>query len=162
MCIRDRPLSRTGYRRSGAASAPPPEREHGNMTQQATKPAPAGDAQIRDKLYINGAWVKPTGAGMIDVINPTTEEVVGRVPEGTAQDIDKAVKAAKAAFETWSQTTVAERVAYLQKITANLQAKQEEIAVTIAREVGMPIPMSRFIQAGVPIVTFSMASVNAG
>ncbi|HEY8766359.1 MAG TPA: aldehyde dehydrogenase family protein [Dehalococcoidia bacterium] len=132
------------------------------MTQQATKPAPAGDAQIRDKFYINGAWVEPTGAGMIDVINPTTEEVVGRVPEGTAEDIDKAVMAAKAAFETWSQTTVEERVAYLQKITANLQAKQEEIAVTIAREVGMPIPLSRFIQAGVPIVTFSMASVNAG
>ncbi len=99
---------------------------------------------------------------MIDVINPTTEEVVGRVPEGTAEDIDKAVVAAKAAFETWSQTTVAERVAYLQKITANLQAKQEEIAVTIAQEVGMPIPLSRFIQAGVPIVTFSMAAVNAG
>jgi len=127
------------------------------MTQQATKPRPAKDAQSRDKLYINGQWVEPAGKGMIDVINPSTEEIVGSIPEGTPEDVDRAVKAAKAAFETWSQTSIDERVKYLQKITQNLQARQEEIATTIAKEVGMPIGMSRFVQAGMPIMSFTMA-----
>ena len=65
----------------------------------------------RDKLYIGGEWVDPAGAGTIDVINPTTEEVIGSVPEGTAEDADRAVLAARAAFDGWSQTSVYERAA---------------------------------------------------
>ena len=53
------------------------------MTQQATRAPEAADLQTRDKLYINGKWIPSTGKGTIDVINPATEEVVGRVPEGT-------------------------------------------------------------------------------
>ena len=75
------------------------------MTQQATKPREAADAITRDKLYINGKWIASTGKGSIDVINPSTEEVVGKIPEGTAADIDAAVKAAKAAFDGWAAQT---------------------------------------------------------
>jgi aldehyde dehydrogenase (NAD+) len=127
------------------------------MTQQATRPKEATDLQNRDKLYINGKWVDSTGKGSIDVINPSTEEVVGRIPEGTAEDIDAAVKAAKAAFETWSQTSVDERVKYLQAITAKLQARSDELATTISKEVGMPLTLSKMIQAGAPIMSFTMA-----
>ena len=53
--------------------------------------AVAAEALVRDKLYIGGEWVEPAGDGTIDVVNPSTEEVVGRVPEGTAEDADRAV-----------------------------------------------------------------------
>jgi betaine-aldehyde dehydrogenase len=113
------------------------------------------DVVTRDKLFINGAWVESTGSKMIDVINPTTEEVIGRIPEGTPEDVDKAVAAAKAAFESWSQTCTDDRAKYIQAIAAKLTERQEEIATTIAQEVGMPVMLSRLIQAGAPIMTFS-------
>ncbi len=56
-----------------------------------------------DKLYIDGEWVRPTGSGTIDVIRPH-RRVIGPIPEGNAEDVDRAVKAAVAAFEVWSQT----------------------------------------------------------
>jgi acyl-CoA reductase-like NAD-dependent aldehyde dehydrogenase len=122
------------------------------MTQQATREATNVDS--RDKLYINGAWVPSTGKGTIDVINPTTEEIIGRIPEGTAEDIDKAVAAARAAFETWSQTPIEERVKFIQAISAQLAARQDAIAETISKEVGMPLMFSKMIQAGAPMMTF--------
>jgi aldehyde dehydrogenase (NAD+) len=126
------------------------------MTQQVARKEAAAVAN-RDKLYINGQWTASTGTGVIDVINPSTEEVIGRIPEGTVEDVDKAVAAARAAFETWSVTGIDERVKYLQAITAELQKRQEDLATTIASEVGMPIMLSRLIQAGAPIMTFSTA-----
>ena len=87
---------------------------------------------------------------MLDVINSTTEAVLGRVPEGTAEDINRAVAAARAAFDSWSATTPAERAGFLQKIAAGLAARQSEIAAIIASEVGMPLPLATMIQAGMP------------
>ncbi|MCH7484884.1 MAG: aldehyde dehydrogenase family protein, partial [Chloroflexi bacterium] len=113
------------------------------------------DVTTRDKLFIGGQWVDSAGSKMIDVVNPATEEVIGRVPEGTPEDVDKAVAAAKAAFETWSQTTKEERATYLQAIAGQLATRQEEIATTISSEVGMPFKLSRMIQAGLPLMTFS-------
>ncbi|MBW3667929.1 MAG: aldehyde dehydrogenase family protein [Actinobacteria bacterium] len=110
--------------------------------------------QDRDKLYIDGAWVASTGAGTIDVVNSTTEEVIGRIPEGTADDVDRAVKAAKAAFRGWAATSVEERGKYLQRITEGLQARMMEIAQTVSTEVGMPVNLSMIIQAGLPTMTF--------
>jgi len=63
------------------------------------------DIQVRDKLYIDGAWVPSSGTATVDVINSATEEVMGRVPEATPDDVDKAVQAAKRALETWSPTS---------------------------------------------------------
>jgi aldehyde dehydrogenase (NAD+) len=113
------------------------------------------EVATKDKLFINGEWIDSTGTGMIDVINPTTEEVIGRIPEGTPEDVDKAVAAARAAFETWGQTTPEERGKYIQAIAAKLQERQEDIATTVSQEVGMPLMLSRMIQAGMPIMSFS-------
>jgi aldehyde dehydrogenase (NAD+) len=106
--------------------------------------------EVHDKLYINGQWVEPAGKGMIDVINSTTEEVMGRIPEGSPEDLDRAVAAAKAAFESWSATTVEERARFLQQISDKLNARRDEIAAIIASEVGMPLPLAKAVQAGLP------------
>src|SRR6266511_2794867 len=106
--------------------------------------------QDRDRLYIDGAWVPSTGSGSIDVTNATTEETMGRVPEGTPEDIDAAVAAARRAFETWSTTPVEERAKYLQRLQEGLTARMQEIADTITGEVGMPLVFSQMIQAGLP------------
>ena len=111
--------------------------------------------QDRDKIYIDGAWVPSAGSGTIEVVNSTTEEVMGRIPEGTAEDVDKAVQAAARAFKTWSETSKEERQKYLQRITEGLQARMPEIANLIAQEVGMPINLSNMIQVGLPLMTFS-------
>ena len=108
------------------------------------------EIKIHDKLFINGQWVKPAGSGNIDVINSTTEEVMGRIPEGTAEDVNAAVAAAKAAFESWSTTSIEERRRYLQLIADRLAAKKDEIAALVAAEVGMPLPLATAVQAGMP------------
>jgi len=108
------------------------------------------DVSVREKLYVNGEWVEPAGKGMLDVINSTTEEVMGRVPEGAAEDINRAVAAARAAFDSWSATPAAERAGFLQKIAGGLVARQNEIAAIIASEVGMPLPLATMVQAGMP------------
>ena len=110
----------------------------------------------RNEFYIGGGWVKPHGKGMIDVRSPSTEEVIGRVPEGTALDVNDAVEAARNAFSDWMLVPAAERGALLQKVSAELKARIHEIAKTIAGEVGMPLKLSNRIQVGSPIAIFAM------
>jgi len=109
---------------------------------------------VRDAFYIGGEWVAAGDRETIDVIDATTEEVVGTVALGTEADVDTAVAAARAGFEAWSQTTVEQRIDALRAITAGLQERAEEIAALVAREVGMPMGLSRMIQAGLPIMSF--------
>jgi aldehyde dehydrogenase (NAD+) len=116
--------------------------------------AVAEQTQVRDKLYIGGEWVDPTGAETIEVVNPTTEQVIGTIPQGTQGDVDKAVAAAREAFETWGQTTPEERAGYLQAISEGLGARMEELAALIAQELGMPLKLSHMIQAGLPVMDF--------
>jgi acyl-CoA reductase-like NAD-dependent aldehyde dehydrogenase len=111
--------------------------------------------QTYDKLYINGAWVTPAGSGTIDVISASTEVVMGRVPEGTPADVDRAVAAARDAFNDWAQTAKDERGKYLQRIGEGLAARMTDIATTIAGEVGMPMRLSQMIQAGLPTAVMS-------
>lgn len=108
------------------------------------------DVIVHDKLYINGKWVEPAGSGLLEVTNSTTEEVMGRIPEGTAEDVDSAVAAAREAFNSWSATTVDERARILKAISEKLAARQGEIAGIIAAEVGMPLPLATAVQAGLP------------
>ncbi|MDB5798599.1 MAG: aldehyde dehydrogenase family protein [Paucimonas sp.] len=108
----------------------------------------------RDKLYINGQWTSPSGRKTIDVINASTEEVMGRIPEGDEKDAAAAVAAARAAFDSWSQTTPAARAGYLQKIKDGLKARSDELAQLIAGEVGMPLKLAGPIQVGSPIANF--------
>ena len=107
------------------------------------------------KLYIDGSWVPSTGSDTIDVENPSTEEVIASIPAGTAEDVDKAVAAAKAAFATWGQTTKDERGKYIQAIAEGLAARSEEIAQVISDEMGMPIMFANMIQAGLPVGNFA-------
>src|SRR5262245_62430144 len=106
------------------------------------------EIKVHDKLYINGQWVTPSGEGMIDVINSTTEEVMGSVPEGSSEDVDDAVAAAKAAFEKWSTTTTEERARYLQLISDRLNMRKDEIAADNASEGGTPPPTAPDRQPG--------------
>ncbi|MFP6580930.1 MAG: aldehyde dehydrogenase family protein [Candidatus Hydrogenedentota bacterium] len=106
---------------------------------------------VKDKHYIGGLWVNPTGSDTIDVISASTEKVIGRVPLGTAEDVDRAVAAAKDAFESWSQSTVEERSAIIASLSAGLAVRMDEIAESIAGEVGMPIKLAKNIQAGLPV-----------
>ncbi len=106
----------------------------------------------RTELYINGAWSAPGTSDYFEIINPATEVMLGRVPKASASDGDRAVAAAVAARETWRSTTAAERRDYLLRIRDGLKQRQEEIAGTISSEVGMPIKLSRRIQAGLPLV----------
>ncbi len=113
------------------------------------------------ELYIGGKWEPQAGSGSIDVLSASTEEVIGTVPEGTAADVDRAVRAARAAFDDgWSQTTVQERADWLRKLSDALKQRAEQIATTISHEVGSPIQMSTNIQAGLPVlVTNSYAQL---
>jgi len=103
-----------------------------------------------DKIYIDGAWVPSEGTTTIPVVNAGTEEVMGSVPNGTSADVDRAVAAARAAFDGWSSTDVEERQKYMVRIQEGLAARTPEIAEVIAGEVGMPITWSGMIQAGLP------------
>jgi acyl-CoA reductase-like NAD-dependent aldehyde dehydrogenase len=112
----------------------------------------------RERFYIGGEWVEPTGTGAIEVINPATEEVIGSVPEGTPEDAARAVEAAREAFEGWSQTPLERRVELCSAVSLALQARQEELAVLISQELGCPIAISMAVQTALPIMDFgSMA-----
>src|SRR5687767_12598600 len=104
----------------------------------------------RDTIYIDGAWVPSGGTGTIDVYGAATEEVVGRIPDGVAADVDRAVAAARAAFPAWSATAAEERAKHLQRIQEGLFARQDELAQLIATEVGMPLRLAAMIQVGLP------------
>lgn len=105
----------------------------------------------RSTLYRDGRWIEPEGNSLISVINPASEEPIATVPSGSIADVDHAVAAAVRAFDAWRQTPVQQRREVLTRILTGLQARAEEIATTITAEVGMPIKLSRRIQAGLPI-----------
>jgi aldehyde dehydrogenase (NAD+) len=100
------------------------------------------------KFFINGAWVAPAGRRELDVINPATEQPVGKILLGTAEDVDAAVKAARAAFETFSQTSREERIALLERIIKVYQSRMKDVAVAISDEMGAPMKLALNAQAG--------------
>ena len=117
--------------------------------------AATAELQTREKVFIGGEWVDSTGSETIEVVNSTTEEVMGTIPAGTAEDADRAVRAAREAFDSWSRTSREERAGYLSAIAAGLGERSEEIAATIAQELGMPVKLSQIIQAGLPTGQFA-------
>jgi betaine-aldehyde dehydrogenase len=100
--------------------------------------------------YINGQWRKAQAAETLSVHDSSTEEVMATVPAGTAAEAAEAVLAARQAFEAWSGLPVETRAAYLDKIAAGIKARTEDLALAIAREVGMPLKMARAVQVGGP------------
>jgi acyl-CoA reductase-like NAD-dependent aldehyde dehydrogenase len=111
-----------------------------------------------DKIYIDGAWVPSSGSGTIDVFDSSNGEVIAQVPAGTADDVDRAAKAARAAFASWSQTTPEERAKFCTRIGEGLAGRMDEIATVVTREAGMPKWLSLMIQAGLPINSFNTAA----
>jgi aldehyde dehydrogenase (NAD+) len=103
--------------------------------------------QERLQFYIDGKWVNPTTQRTIDVINPANEEPFARVSLGSKADVDKAVAAARRAFETYSRTTREERIALLEKIVAAYKGKYQAIAETISQEMGAPLWLAKAAQA---------------
>ena len=117
---------------------------------------------VRDRIYVGGEWVESSGSGALEVVNSATEEPMGSIPEGTPEDVDRAVAAAREAFESWAQTPVDERAAWMERIAQALGERMEEIAALIAGEVGMPIKLAHMIQAGLPTMDFgSMPQIMA-
>ncbi|MBV56184.1 MAG: aldehyde dehydrogenase family protein [Gammaproteobacteria bacterium] len=108
-----------------------------------------------NKFYINGEWVLPASRSTLDVINPATEEAFATISMGTAEDVDAAAKAARAAFPEWSQSTVDERKTVIGRILAGMKERGEELAIAISNEMGAPMGLARTAQLGSGMVHFA-------
>ncbi len=102
-------------------------------------------------LYINGHWVMPNGTASNEVINPATEAVVAKVPYGNETDVNTAVKAARAAFDSWSTTSSTKRAEYLRKIASEMQKRSSNFEVTMIEELGIPVSLADDYQVCGPI-----------
>ncbi|MFG1780361.1 aldehyde dehydrogenase family protein [Micromonospora sp. NPDC049051] len=105
----------------------------------------------RTDFYLDGEWVAAGAGETVAVRNPATEEVFAAVPAGTAADVDRAVAAARAAFPGWADTAPAERAACLDRLHTALSARADEIARTVALELGTPLKVATRVQAGLPL-----------
>jgi aldehyde dehydrogenase (NAD+) len=105
----------------------------------------------RDGFFLGGTWARPAGSGRIEVVDPTSEQVIATVPEGSADDVDRAVAAARTAFDSWSQTSATERAKHLGALHEVLSARAEELARTISAEMGAPLKLARQVQTGLPL-----------
>ena len=103
------------------------------------------------KFYIDGAWVDPATPKSLDVINPATEAVCGHISAGSAADVDKAVKAAQKAFETYSLTSREERIELLERIQAEYTKRFGDVASAITEEMGAPASLAQRAQAPIGI-----------
>jgi betaine-aldehyde dehydrogenase len=108
--------------------------------------------QVHDKLYIGGEWVAPAGTQSIDVISPHSEDLVGRVPEGTTADIDRAVAAARTAFDEgeWPRLPADQRIEAVQRFSELYAARMMDMAQVITTEMGSPISFSQLAQSPAP------------
>jgi len=110
---------------------------------------------VRDSFYINGEWVKATSGDVLEVTTSGTGELYATVPAGTVEEANSAVEAASSAFSAWANTSAKERGEFLMRISEKLAERSDEIALDIAHEVGMPLMLSKGIQAGLPTMTFA-------
>ncbi|MEU6893749.1 aldehyde dehydrogenase family protein [Streptomyces sp. NPDC046557] len=119
--------------------------------------------KAHDGMYIGGAWRPATGHDRIEVVNPSDEQVIGGVPAGTADDVDAAVRAARAALPGWAATPPAERAALIGALRDVLVARKSEIAETITAELGTTLGFAEAVHVGAPIgVAASFAELAAG
>ncbi len=99
------------------------------------------------RFYINGAWVSPAQPRTLDVINPATEAVAGRISLGSAADVDRAVQAARQAFATWGASSREERLEALERLAAEYRKRMNDIAAAITEEMGAPRKLAHTAQA---------------
>ncbi|WP_328736918.1 aldehyde dehydrogenase family protein [Streptomyces bobili] len=107
--------------------------------------------KAHDGIYLDGAWRPAAGQDVIEVLNPADEQIIGRVPAAGPEDVDAAVRAARAALPAWAATPPAERAARLTALRDVLAARKDEIAETVTAELGSPLPFSQAVHAAVPI-----------
>jgi aldehyde dehydrogenase (NAD+) len=103
------------------------------------------------QFYIDGAWVNPIEPKDLNVINPATEEVAGVISMGTSKDVDRAVAAARRAFDSYSRTSPAERLALMERILVAYKAHYDEIAQAISTEMGAPMTLSKGAQTWIGV-----------
>jgi aldehyde dehydrogenase (NAD+) len=117
-----------------------------------------------DRLFIGGDWVAPEGTDTIGIISPVSEEVIARVPDGTEADVDKAVAAARIAFDRgpWPRMAPAERGEILRQAAAQITAEMGDMAEIITREMGAPITFSNLGQVFAPTMIFNYYADLAG
>lgn len=115
------------------------------------------------QFYIDGKWVDPVGKETLEVINPATEEAIETIALGNAEDVDRAVKAAKKAFETFSQTTREERIALLEKILEAYKKRMPELAKAVSSEMGAPMGLANAAQApaGMGHIMYTLNALKA-
>ena len=99
------------------------------------------------QFYIDGQWVDPVHANPLDVINPATEEVCGRISLGSVEDVDKAVAAANRAAASFALTTREERIELLQSTLDIYARRHDEMATAIMEEMGAPLALAKYAQA---------------
>ncbi|MCT4357370.1 aldehyde dehydrogenase family protein [Streptomyces sp. Je 1-79] len=104
-----------------------------------------------DAMYIGGEWRRAASTETIPVVNPADEQVIAHVPAGTAEDVDAAVRAARAAFPGWAATPPAERAKLIGALRDGLAARAEEIAATVTAELGAPPQLAAAVHAGLPV-----------
>ncbi|WP_180900092.1 aldehyde dehydrogenase family protein [Martelella soudanensis] len=101
------------------------------------------------KFFINGAWVEPDRQETLDVINPATEEAITAIALGQASDVDKAIKAARRAFDSFSRTTREERLALLERVLECYRARADDLVEAVMSEMGAPVRLARGAQVPV-------------
>ncbi|MBB3358265.1 MULTISPECIES: aldehyde dehydrogenase family protein [unclassified Novosphingobium] len=109
------------------------------------------------RFYIDGQWVEPAGQETLDVLNPATEAVAGRIALGTAADVDKAVHAARRAFPGWSATSREDRLAILGSILAEYQKRADDLAAAVTEEMGAPVSLARNAQVQIGLAHLATA-----
>jgi aldehyde dehydrogenase (NAD+) len=110
---------------------------------------------MRDVIYVGGAWADSSATATIDVINPANEQVIDRIPAGTAADVDRAVAQARRALPAWEATAPEERAGYLEAILAGIAARQDELARIIATDLGAPYALARKVHVATPIAVLT-------
>ena len=103
------------------------------------------------RLFINGRWQQPVGQGMAEVIDPASEAVAGKVPLGNEEDVNRAVDAARRAFNDWSRTSSRVRAGFIRDLVEQLKGRADEMAGVITAELGMPVQWCRSVQVDGPI-----------
>ena len=106
------------------------------------------------RLYVGGEWVAPSSGERIEIVHAATEQVMGSVPAGGAADVDRAVAAARAAFDGWAATPLDERLAALGRVAEGIMARNDELARSVVGEVGTPSMVAPMLQTGLAAVVF--------
>ncbi|NKJ44897.1 MULTISPECIES: aldehyde dehydrogenase family protein [unclassified Novosphingobium] len=109
------------------------------------------------RFYIDGQWVEPAGQDTLDVLNPATEAIAGRIALGTAADVDKAVHAARRAFPGWSATSREDRLGILGSILAEYQKRADDLAAAVTEEMGAPVSLARNAQVQIGLAHLATA-----